>query len=87
MTPPASPSGASPAPSPVALAYMLGNLAARGGGAVPGRVYALAAALEETGDLAALLSELDPALAGALATLISTERSRMKFGPRAAVTG
>lgn len=86
MTPPASPSGASP-PSPVALAYMLGNLAARGGGAVPGRVYALAAALEETGDLAALLSELDPALAGALATLISTERSRMKFGPRAAVTG
>lgn len=79
MTPPASP------PSPVTVAYMLGNLAARGGGAVPGRMIALAQLLADSGDLTTIFDELDPSLAAALATLISTEQSKAKFGPRAAV--
>ena len=66
---------------------MLGNLAARGGGAVPGRLFALAVALDATGDLDPLLAELDHSLAATLVTLINVERSRAKFGPRAAVTG
>ncbi|ADX31979.1 DNA repair protein [Tsukamurella phage TPA2] len=82
MTSPPEP--ASP-PSPVTIAYMLGNLAARGGGAVPGRMLALAAVLSDSGDLSTIFDELDPSLAAALATLITTEQSKAKFGPRAAV--
>lgn len=76
-----------PGIAPVALAYMLGNLAARGGGAVPGRMIALANALHETGDLEPLLADLDPALASTLTTLLNVEHSRAKFGVRRAVTG
>lgn len=66
---------------------MLGNLAARGGGAVPGRMLALAAVLDGSGDLSTIFDELDPSLASALATLITAEQSKAKYGTGAAPKG
>lgn len=68
--------------SPVTLGYVLGNIAARSGGTVPGRVLALTTELHQRGELETLLDELDPELATALGFLINVEHSRAKY-PRA----